>query len=121
MEYIYRVILNVSDNGSFQKNIFKSKVARTTAKYYIIDKNNHYTRSVHVDIDKVGKASASIGFGFCTGSAWCLEQDIDQTADVVLQLLLEKLKEGIRNMDKMLSKLEMNDPEVTERDTTEFG
>ncbi len=120
-EYIYKVFLNVTPDGSFQKNIIKNRVDKITSKNYIIAKNTYHIRSVHVDRDLVGgDVNVSIGIGFSKAVAWCTEEAIDETAERVRQALLQGLEDAGNSIFRMETSVTVNNPDVTERDTTEF-
>lgn len=121
-EHLYRVCLSVMPDGSFQKIIIKNDVGGITPKHYIITKNNHNLKAVHVDRHLVdGDTHASVNLDFSQGSAWCQEDAVEETAERIQAHILKKLQEAKAKIDTMVYTLEMKDPDVTKRDANEFG
>lgn len=120
-EHIYRVVVNVSPEGSVQKNIFKNVVSSATDKHYIIAKNNFHLKAVHVDRHLIGgDVRAAIGFELFSGSGWCLEEAIEETYERIKGLIVSEFHKKTAKLNAMLVALKENEPLVTERDTNEY-
>ena len=121
-KHIYQVVANVTHDGSVQKNIFKSEVSSVTKKHYIIAKNSHYLRAVHVDRHLIGgDVSADISLDFCIGRGWCLEEAVEETYERIKELMVSQFFKKLNRLNVMLVALKEKEPLVTERDTDEFG
>lgn len=120
--HIYKVVVNVISDGSCQHNIFKSRVDSFTQKHFILKKNYWRTRAEHVDRSLIGgHPDCSVSIGFAKGSAWCLEEDVNSTIEIIREKLQEGLKEAEARLSAMSGTLMNGTPQVTRRDTNEFG
>lgn len=125
-EYIYKVVIVVGSDGQVQRNLFKNKVSSITDKHYIIPKNLHNGRALHVDKpllgdDQGGEVNRSVTFGFAYATTWCYEHAIKKTSERLKTILINSIEEEIHKMNNMLQFLKEKEPVVTERDTAEYG
>ena len=119
--HIYKVVLNVSPDGSYQHNIFKSRVDSATKKHFILKKNYYRTRAEHVDRALIGaEPDIAVTLGFTKGSAWCLEGDVQATIKAIRTKMLAELFKEENRLADMRFAVRTGTPTVTERDTNEF-
>lgn len=120
-EHIYKIVLGLMGD-SFQLNVYKNKVSKTTDKHYIIAKNNWHNRSVHVDrsvVESMEVSSNNLQLTFLSFSTWAKEDGIEE-AKAKLHDAMERAIEKLETTLNEVKATFKEEPVLTERDTTEF-
>lgn len=119
--HIYKVVVNVTHDGSYQHNIFKNRVDSVTKKHYILGKSFWRTKAEHIDRELIGaEPTTSIDLVMASGKGWCLEADIQLTINSIKDELQEGIKQAEADLLTMRRSINHKEPLVTHRDTNEY-